>query len=115
MAEIVVSQILALLTEVGQRYQQPATLLLLGGSALRLLGSPRPTLDIDYVGHDLHKNTLQQVLEQVAQEMGLEVEAVRLMSLCHCPGMHNSASCRLALMAFLPSTFLIPILLPSVN
>lgn len=66
MAEIVVSQILALLTEVGQRYQQPATLLLLGGSALRLLGSPRPTLDIDYVGHDLHKNALQQVLKQVS-------------------------------------------------
>lgn len=76
MAAIAVSQIITLLTEVGQRHQQPATLLLLGGSALRLLGSPRPTLDIDYVGHDLHKNDLQQVLEQVAQEMGLEIEAV---------------------------------------
>lgn len=76
MAEIAVSQIIALLTETGQRYQQPATLLLLGGSALRLLGSPRPTLDIDYVGHDLHKDPLQIVLEQVAEEMGLEVEAV---------------------------------------
>ena len=76
MAEIAVSQIRALLTEIGQRYQQPATLLLLGGSALCLLGSPRPTLDIDYVGHDLHKNALQAVIEQVAQEMQLEVEAV---------------------------------------
>lgn len=76
MAEIAVSQIIALLTEVGQRHLQPATLLLLGGSALRLLGSPRPTLDIDYVGHDLHKDALQHVMEQVAQEMRLEVEAV---------------------------------------
>lgn len=76
MAEIAVSQIRTLLTEVGQRYHQPATLLLLGGSALCLLGSPRPTLDIDYVGHDLHKNALQAVIEQVAQEMHLEVEAV---------------------------------------
>lgn len=76
MAEITVSQIITLVTEIGQRYKQPATLLLLGGSALRLLGSSRPTLDIDYVGHDLHKEPLQLVLEQVAQEMGLEVEAV---------------------------------------
>lgn len=59
MAEISVHQIISLVTEVGQRYQQSATLLLLGGSALRLLGSPRPTLDIDYVGHDLHKDPLQ--------------------------------------------------------
>lgn len=50
MAEVTVNQIIALFTEVGQRHQQPATLLLLGGSALCLLGSPRPTLDIDYVG-----------------------------------------------------------------
>lgn len=76
MTEIAVNQIIALLTEVGQRHQQPATLLLLGGSALRLLGSPRPTLDIDYVGHDLRKDALQQVIDQVAQEMGLKVEAV---------------------------------------
>lgn len=65
MAEIAVSQIIALLTEVGQRHQQPATLLLLGGGALRLLGSPRPTLDIDYVGHDLHKDTLLDVRNQL--------------------------------------------------
>lgn len=76
MAEITVTQIRAWLTEVGNRYPQPATLLLLGGSALCLLGSPRATMDIDYVGHDLHKNALQAVIEQVAQEMHLEVEAV---------------------------------------
>lgn len=76
MAEIAVTQIRALLTEVGNRYPQPATLLLLGGGALRLLGSSRPTLDLDYVGHDLHKTALQEVIEQVAQEMHLEVEAV---------------------------------------
>lgn len=47
MAEIAVTQIRAWLTEVGNRYPQPATLLLLGGSALCLLGSPRATVDID--------------------------------------------------------------------
>jgi hypothetical protein len=64
------------LTEVGRRYGQPAQLFLLGGSALSLLGSPRPTLDIDYVGDDLQRNELQQMIDQVAQEMGLEVEAI---------------------------------------
>jgi hypothetical protein len=68
--------ILVFLEEVGRRYLQPAELLLLGGSALCLLGSPRPTLDIDYVGDDLSKNEFQQCIDQVAQDMGLVVEAV---------------------------------------
>lgn len=76
MAAITVTQIHALLTEVGRRYPLPATLTLLGGCALCLLGSTRPTLDIDYVGHDSHKNELQQVIDLVAQEMQMEVEAV---------------------------------------
>jgi hypothetical protein len=66
----------ALLEEVGRRYPQPAQLFLLGGSALCLLGSARPTLDIDYVGDDLHPDPLQQTIAAVAQELGLEVEAV---------------------------------------
>lgn len=68
--------ILAFLEEVGRRYWQPAELLLLGGSALCLLGSHRPTLDIDYVGDDLSKSELQQCIDQVAQDMGIVVEAV---------------------------------------
>lgn len=76
MAQIDVNQIQEFLTEVGRRYQQPSTLLLLGGSALCLLGSTRPTLDIDYVGDDLAKNDLQRVIDQVAHDMRLDVEAV---------------------------------------
>lgn len=53
MAAVTIERVRTFLTEVGRRYQQPATLLLLGGSALCLLGSTRATLDIDYVGHDL--------------------------------------------------------------
>lgn len=68
--------ILAFLKEVGNRYSQPADLLLLGGSALCLLGSPRPTLDIDYVGDDLTKDEFQQCIDRVAQDMGIVVEAV---------------------------------------
>jgi len=54
---------------LGKRYAREATLLLLGGSALCLLGSPRPTLDIDYVGDDLNKNELQQLIDLGAFEM----------------------------------------------
>lgn len=69
-------QIHTFLTTLGERYPHPAQLVLLGGSALCLLGSPRPTIDIDYVGNDLKKNELQKTMEELASEMGLDVEAV---------------------------------------
>lgn len=77
--------ILAFLEEVGRRYLQPAELLLLGGSALCLLGSPRPSLDIDYIGDDLTKNELQQCIDQVAQDMEILVEAVPIASFVPLP------------------------------
>jgi hypothetical protein len=66
----------AFLEEVGRRYLKPARLLLLGGSALCLLGNPRPTLDIDYVGNDLRKGELERIIDNVASEMGVEADAV---------------------------------------
>ena len=71
-----VERIQAFLTALGARYPHPAQLYLLGGSALCLLGSSRPTLDIDYVGDDLKKNDLQKAMDELAREMGLDVEAV---------------------------------------
>jgi hypothetical protein len=71
-------QICSFLEALGERYLFPAQLYLLGGSALCLLGSPRPTLDIDYMGDDLNKDDLQKLMEQIAHEMGLEVEAVAI-------------------------------------
>ena len=41
------------LSEVGGRHNRPAQMFLIGGTALILLGSTRPTVDIDYVGSDL--------------------------------------------------------------
>lgn len=76
MAGLAEETILAFLVELGRRYPRSSELLLLGGSALCLLGSSRPTLDIDYVGDDLSKTELQQTIDQVAKEMGIEVEAV---------------------------------------
>lgn len=69
-------QIRAFLNALGNRYPHSAQLYLLGGSALCLLGSPRPTLDIDYIGDDLKKDDLQKAMEEIAREMDLDVEAV---------------------------------------
>ena len=76
MAELDREQIKAFLEALGRRYSLRAKLILLGGSALCLLGSPRPTIDIDYAGSDLQKDELQVLMDEIANEMGLEVEAV---------------------------------------
>jgi hypothetical protein len=64
------------LTRLGSRYPKQATLYLLGGSALILLGSSRDTLDIDYVGDDTRKDDFQIMIDEVAAELNLETEAV---------------------------------------
>ncbi len=76
MEPIASEQISAFLTELGACYPLPDALVLLGGSALCLLGSNRPTLDIDYVGDDLHKNALQRTIDQIAHELRIQVDAV---------------------------------------
>jgi len=64
------------LERLGRRYPNKATLNLLGGSAMMLLGSTRDTLDIDYVGDDIQKDDFQIVLEETANELELETEPV---------------------------------------
>lgn len=64
------------LEHLGNRYPNKATLNLLGGSAMMLLGSTRDTLDIDYVGDDIQKDDFQIVLEETANELELETEPV---------------------------------------
>ncbi|RJP55618.1 MAG: hypothetical protein C4557_01195 [Anaerolineaceae bacterium] len=61
---------------LGNQYPKNATLSLLGGGAMILLGSSRETLDVDYAGDDIHKNEFQIVIEKIARELGLEIEAV---------------------------------------
>ncbi len=72
------ADIRAFLARLGERYDRRATLYLLGGGALILLGSPRPTVDLDYVGSDLpaQRDEFQTTLGQVADEMRIEVEAL---------------------------------------
>jgi hypothetical protein len=69
-------QIRGFLKAVAEHLSQPAKLYLLGGSALALLGGPRPTLDIDYVGDDITKTDFQKTIDQVAESLGLVAEAV---------------------------------------
>lgn len=71
-------QLETFLQELGKRYAKPATLYLLGGGALILLGSTRLTLDIDYVGIDLPDrwDELQILISQIADELDLKIDAV---------------------------------------
>lgn len=68
----------AFFQELGKRYPMPATLYLLGGGALILLGSSRNTLDVDYVGIDIPAlwTDLQQTIAELALEMEIKIEAV---------------------------------------
>ncbi|MBI1296079.1 hypothetical protein GC175_14090 [bacterium] len=76
MAGITAERIHQFLTELAIRYTDPAEIVLLGGSALCLLGSERPTLDIDYVGDDLRKSNLQLVIDQLSDELQVPIEPV---------------------------------------
>ncbi|MBM3127994.1 MAG: hypothetical protein FJ009_05080 [Chloroflexi bacterium] len=72
------ADIRAFLARVGELCEHPTNLYLLGGSALILLGSPRPTVDLDYVGSDLpaQRGELEQLVQRAAVEMQIEVEAI---------------------------------------
>lgn len=72
-------RITTFLKRVGDRYPRPSTLLLLGGSALALLGSPRPTADIDYVVGDREQDDLQRTISEVADELHIEFEPLQEM------------------------------------
>ncbi len=65
------------LTRLGEIYPHAATVYLLGGGALCLLGSPRQTLDIDYASNiSTVDPMLQTAMEAVAAEMDLEIEPI---------------------------------------
>ena len=68
------------LQRLGERYPGPATLYLLGGSALCLLGNPRTTVDVDYT-FDIDPQDaplFQSTLAELATEMRLDIDDVPL-------------------------------------
>ena len=66
----------SILTILGEQVPPSTQLFLLGGSALTLLGSLRQSLDIDFVGDDIHPNELHRTIMEKAKELKLQVEAV---------------------------------------
>ena len=48
------AEIQSVLRAMGERVPPASQLVLVGGSALALLGSPRLTIDIDFIGDDIH-------------------------------------------------------------
>lgn len=74
------AEIESFLTRLAEQHAKPATLYLLGGGGLCLLGSSRRTYDIDYT-FDRSSEQAQELLstiEALADEMGLELEEVPL-------------------------------------
>lgn len=69
-------EIHSILLALGEHVPPGSQLTLIGGSALALLGSSRPTLDIDFIGDDLHPSELHQTLLRVAKTLKIYLEAV---------------------------------------
>lgn len=78
MGSVTDTEIREFLQRLGERYSKSAKLYLLGGGALRFLGSSRRTVDIDFkletVGSQ-HEDLIE-VMESLANELKLEVEIV---------------------------------------
>jgi hypothetical protein len=75
MGSLATDEIEAFLHRLADRYPHPATLYLLGGSALCFLGNPRRTADIDYTMEPMAAALVTEI-ESLADEMRLELEAV---------------------------------------
>jgi hypothetical protein len=80
MESVTAANLKSFLQRLGERYPGPATIYLLGGSALCLLGSPRVTLDVDCIVEVAPEDTarFQAVLAELAAEMRLDLEDVPL-------------------------------------
>lgn len=66
------------LEKIGRMVPDHASLVLIGGSALSLLGSPRATLDLDFVGDDLSTADLHKLIIRLAANLEIPVEPVPL-------------------------------------
>lgn len=72
------AEIQSILKTMGARVPPASRLILIGGSALSLLGSPRPTVDVDFIGDDLHPEPLHQTILRIAEELDVDFEPVPL-------------------------------------
>lgn len=72
------SQLQSALQVIGKQAPDNSQLILIGGSALILLGSPRQTFDIDFVGDDVSPTRFQKKILKIARELKILVELVPL-------------------------------------
>jgi len=72
------AEIQSVLQTIGTRVPPASRLILVGGSALSLLGSLRPTVDIDFIGDDVDPEPLHQIILQIAEELDIDAEPVPL-------------------------------------
>jgi hypothetical protein len=70
------SQIQSILEMLGKRVPASSRLFLLGGSALILLGSQRPTIDIDFIGDDVSPSEFDRAIMHAAKELKIFIEPV---------------------------------------
>ena len=70
------TEIQSILKTIGERVPPASHLILVGGGALVLLGSPRLTIDIDFIGDDVHPIELHRTIMQIARELKIHVEPV---------------------------------------
>ena len=73
-----ITEIQVVLQELGKHVPPDSDLILVGGSALALLGNPRLTIDIDFVGDDIHPSELHKTIMQAAKKLKISVEPVPL-------------------------------------
>ncbi len=79
MGSLTADDIRSFLIKLGERFPHAATIYMLGGSAMCLLGSARPTVDIDYATESSGSDErLRDTIASLAVEMGLEIEPVQL-------------------------------------
>ncbi len=72
------TEIRSVLKILGERVPPASQLILVGGGALALLGSPRQTIDIDFIGDDVNPNALHRIILNVARDLNILMEPVLL-------------------------------------
>lgn len=70
------SELQSILTKLGEHVPPASRLTLIGGSAMILLGSPRLTMDIDFVGDDINPSELHRQILQTAKKLKILIDPV---------------------------------------
>jgi hypothetical protein len=80
------------LERIGGEFPKGISLYLLGGSALYLIGNPRVTNDIDYTfdNSSVDEKNLDEIIQHVAKQMGLDVESVPIREFIPLPAESSS-------------------------